>query len=68
MLTAIVITICHIAGGCREVVAAQQDIPACIISQAAVADWKEHSFYRGDRWSISRMRCEAAGYQPKDAI
>ena len=41
MLTAIVVTVCHIAGGCREIVAAQQDMPACIISQPAVADWKE---------------------------
>jgi hypothetical protein len=67
MLT-IVVTVCHIAGVCRDVVATRQEMPACIISQAAVADWKEHSLYRGDQWSIGRMRCEAADYEPKDTI
>jgi hypothetical protein len=68
MFLAIVVTVCHIAGGCREVVAAQEQMPACIISQSAVADWKEHSLYRGDQWSISRMRCENGDYVAKDAI
>lgn len=68
MILAIVVTLCHVAGGCREVVATEQPMVACIINQPALADWKMHSLYSGDQWTIGRVRCEAAGYQPKAAI
>jgi hypothetical protein len=29
---------------------------ACILSQAALADWKARSIYRGDQWKIGRIK------------
>lgn len=65
---AIVVTVCHVEGACREVVATEQAMPACIISPADLADWKEHSRYRGEQWTIGRVRCEGSGYRPREAI
>jgi hypothetical protein len=39
---------------------------ACLISQAAVADWKNKSIYRGDNWNINRIKCVPGDYVLKD--
>ena len=28
----------------------------CMLSQAALADWKAHSIYSGERWAMGRMK------------
>ena len=75
MQITVVVVICHALAGissdvCHEEIAAKDDMPmqACMISQAAIADWKEKSKFRGDQWHIARIRCIPGDYQPKDAI
>jgi hypothetical protein len=71
----VVAVVCHALGTipqpvCREEIVAKDDMPmqACLISQAAIADWKERSIYRGDQWTVGRIRCVPGTYVPKDAI
>lgn len=75
MQITVVALMCHSLAGittpvCREEIVIKQDMPmqACEMSQAAVADWKEKSIYRGEQWSIGRIRCIPGDYVPKDAI
>lgn len=75
MMISVVVSLCHSLSGipqpvCREEVVTHDDMPmqACLISQAAIADWKSHSIYRGSQWSIGRIRCIPGQYEPKDAI
>lgn len=75
MQITVVVSICHALAGitasvCREEVVTKDDMPmqACLISQAAIADWKSRSIYRGDQWTVGRIRCIPGDYQPKDAI
>jgi hypothetical protein len=35
---------------------------ACILSQAALADWKTHSIYAGEQWAIGRIKCVPGDY------
>jgi hypothetical protein len=55
---------------CREVIVIQNDMPmqACILSQPALADWKERSIYRGEQWRVSRIKCVPGDYVPKQHI
>jgi hypothetical protein len=40
---------------------------ACILSQAALADWKAHSIYAGEQWAIGRIKCVPGDYVIKGA-
>jgi hypothetical protein len=55
---------------CREVIVIQNDMPmqACMLSQPALADWKERSIYRGEQWRVSRIKCVPGDYVPKQHI
>jgi hypothetical protein len=55
---------------CREVIVIKDDMPmqSCLLSQPALADWKERSIYRGDSWRISRIKCVPGDYMPKERV
>ena len=55
---------------CREVIVTKDIMPmqSCMLSQPALADWKERSIYRGDQWRISRIKCVPGDYVPKARI
>jgi hypothetical protein len=55
---------------CREIIVIQNDMPmqACMLSQPALADWKERSIYRGEQWRVSRIKCVPGDYVPKQRI
>jgi hypothetical protein len=55
---------------CREVIVIQNDMPmqACMLSQPALADWKERSIYCGEQWRVSRIKCVPGDYVPKERI
>jgi hypothetical protein len=55
---------------CREVIVIQNEMPmqACMLSQPALADWKERSIYRGEQWRVSRIKCVPGDYVPKERI
>jgi hypothetical protein len=55
---------------CREIIVIQNDMPmqACMLSQPALADWKERSIYRGEQWRVSRIKCVPGDYVPKQHI
>ena len=55
---------------CREVIVIKNDMPmqSCMLSQPALADWKERSIYRGEQWRISRIKCVPGDYVPKERI
>jgi hypothetical protein len=48
---------------CREVIVIKNDMPmqTCMLSQAALADWKE-------RPMISRIKCVPGDYVPKERV
>jgi hypothetical protein len=63
MQITVVVVMCHTIGAaitqsvgtlpdqvCREVIVIKDDMPMqlCMLSQPALADWKERSIYRGD--------------------
>lgn len=74
MLITVVAIVCRIASPvpsapvCHEEIVIQDDMPmqTCIMSQAAVADWKSRSRFVGDGWRIARVRCVAGTYLRKD--
>jgi hypothetical protein len=73
MQISVVVSVCHVLGTisqplCHEELITKADMPmqACLISQAAVADWKNRSIYRGDNWNINRIRCIPGDYVLKD--
>ncbi len=75
MKITVVALLCHIIAPipdpvCREEIVTKDDMPmqACIMSQAAVADWKNRSIFRGDQWMVERIKCVPGDYLPKDAI
>jgi hypothetical protein len=39
-----------------------------MLSQPALADWKERSIYRGEQWRVSRIKCVPGDYVPKQHI
>jgi hypothetical protein len=55
---------------CREVIVVKDDMPmqACMLSQPALADWKERSIYRGEQWWISWIKCVPGNYIPKERV
>ena len=55
---------------CREVIVTQNEMPmqACMLSQPALAEWKDRSMYRGDQWRISRIKCVPGDYVPKERV
>jgi hypothetical protein len=55
---------------CREVLVTKDDMTmqACMLSQPALAEWKERSMYRGDQWRISSIKCVPGDYVPKERI
>ena len=55
---------------CREEVVVKEDMAmqSCILSQAAIADWKEKTIFRGPDWTISRIKCVPGDYSPRGAI
>jgi hypothetical protein len=64
---------CHALGAisqlvCREKIVVKDDMPmqACFLSQPALAEWKEHSMFRGEQWTISGIKCVPGDYAPKD--
>lgn len=74
MQITIVALMCHVLMGittpvCHEEIVVKDAMPmqGCI-SQAAIADWKEKSIFRGEQWHIARIRCIPGDYQPKDAV
>lgn len=71
----VVAVLCHSLGVisqpvCREEIVVEGDMPmsSCLISQPALADWKMHSIFRGDQWTIARYKCVPGEYVIKDAI
>jgi hypothetical protein len=75
MQISVVVVMCHSLGAisqpvCREEIVVKDDMPMqmCILSQAALADWKVRSIFRSDEWKIARIKCVPGDYQPKDAI
>ena len=55
---------------CREVIVIKDDMSmqSCMLSQPALADWKERSIYRGASWWISRIKCLPGNYVPKERV
>lgn len=75
MQITVVVSICHALAGitspvCHEEILVRDEMPmqACMIAQAAIADWKAHSRFSGNQWTVSRIRCIPGDYQPRDAI
>lgn len=74
MQITVVAVMCHAlapitAPVCREEIVARTDtMQSCTLGQPAIADWKEHSIFRGPQWTVGRIRCIPGDYQPRDAI
>lgn len=75
MMITVAVVLCHSLGAipgpvCREEIVIKEDMSmhACIISQAAIAEWKEATIYRGPDWIISRIKCVPGEYSPRGAI
>lgn len=75
MKITVVALLCHALPGvsdpvCREEIVVKRDMSmhACIFSQAAIAEWKELSQFRGPQWTVMRIRCAPGDYVMKDAI
>jgi hypothetical protein len=73
MQITVVAVMCHALGAipqpvCREEIVVKDDMPmqACFLSQPALAEWKEHSIFRGEQWTIGRIKCVPGDYAPKD--
>jgi hypothetical protein len=79
----VVFGICHTIGAtiaqavdtlpdpvCREVIVIKNDMAmqACMLSQPALAEWKDRSIYRGASWWISRLKCVPGDYVPKERV
>lgn len=75
MQITVVAVMCHALAGitspvCHEEIVVKDDMPmqACMVSQAAIADWKASTIYRGDQWHVAVIRCIPGNYEPRDAI
>jgi len=75
MQISVVAVMCHSLAAisqpvCREEIVVKDDMPIqmCILSQAALANWKVTSIFRSDEWKIARIKCVPGDYRPKDAI
>jgi hypothetical protein len=74
MQISIVLTLCHSLAGipapvCREEIVIKDEMPmqACMLSQAAIAEWKANSIYRGEGWTVARFKCVPGSYEIRDA-
>jgi hypothetical protein len=75
MQITVVALMCHTLASipqpvCREEIVVKDDMPmqTCILSQAAIADWKGRSIYAGEQWTIGRIKCVPGDYVTKGAI
>jgi hypothetical protein len=76
MLITIAVVLCHTIAAvpnapvCREEIIARSDsMQACLVGQPAIADWKAHSIYASEAWTIRRIKCvPGSDYQVRDAI
>src|ERR1700691_5663422 len=73
MQITVVAVMCHALGAisqpvCREEIVVKDDMPmqACILAQPALAEWKEHSMFRGEQWTVGGIKCVPGDYAPKD--
>lgn len=68
----LVATVCHSLAGittpvCHEEIVTKGEI-ACAQAQMVIADWKAHTIYRGDNWSVRGYRCAYGDYVLKENI
>ena len=75
MQITIAVVLCHSLAAipspvCREEIVVKDDMSMlpCTTSQAAIADWKEKTIFRGDSWQIARIKCVPGDYSPRGAI
>ena len=75
MQITVVALMCHTLAGiprpvCRKEIVVKDDVPmqTCMLSQVALADWKGHSIYAGEQWTIGRIKCVPGDYVIKGAI
>ena len=71
----VVAVMCHALGAisqpvCREEIVVKDDMPmqACFLSQPALAEWKEHSMFRSEQWTIGGIKCVPGDYAPKNRV
>jgi hypothetical protein len=74
MMMTVVAVLCHGLAGipapvCREEIVIKDEMPmqTCILSQAALAEWKAASIYRSESWVISRIKCVPGDYVIRDS-
>jgi len=74
MQITVVVVMCHALAGisapvCREEIIVKDEMPmqACMVSQAAIADWKAKSIYQGDQWTVARIMCVPGDYVLRNA-
>jgi hypothetical protein len=53
---------CH-----EEIVHVADSMQECILSQAAIADWKRRGRFADAEWTVTRIKCVPGTYEPKDA-
>lgn len=71
MTITLVVSLCHALAGipavCHEEIVTKIDsIQACMLSQPALAEWKAHSIYASEQWTIGRIKCVPGSYTVKD--
>jgi hypothetical protein len=74
MQITVVALMCHTLASipqpvCREEIVVKDDMPmqACMLSQAALADWKGRTIYASEQWTIGRIKCVPGDYVIKGA-
>lgn len=73
MVVTIAVVLCHAVQGIsapvchEEIVHIGESMQECILSQAALADWKQRSRFASGDWSIARIKCVPGTYEAKDA-
>lgn len=74
MQISLVVSMCHALAAipqpvCHEVIVIKDEMPMqlCMLAEPALADWKAHSIYRGEQWSIAGYKCAPGDYVLKDA-
>ena len=69
MIVTIVAVLCSHAV-CHEEIVSQADGGiglGCLVAEAqTLKDWKPHSIYSGDHWTITRIKCVAGEYRVKE--
>jgi hypothetical protein len=70
MLT-LVVAICMSGSICHDEIVTKMEmspVQCFMMAQRIIADWKEHSQYKGVEWAVKEFRCEPGDYKLKDAI